>query len=99
MYYGFGALNFFMPIIFTALIVKSPKVSFWLSVTLDIFWIFTVVVLLVALSIIKKTLSAEGRVAVNVKAMTIHFFAFAIYAAETLSALITQVIYLNNPTS
>ena len=97
MYYGFGALNFFLPIIFTALIGKSPGVSFWLSLILNIIWIFTVAVLFVALSIIKRSLSAESRVAVNVMAMTTHFIAFAIYAVESIYAMASQIMYLNHP--
>jgi hypothetical protein len=80
MYYGFGALNFCTPIIQIALLDKSPTVSNRLSITVDILWMFTVAVLFVALFIIKRSLKAESRVAVNVKAMTLHFIAFAIYA-------------------
>ncbi len=81
MYYGFGVLNFLTPIISTALIVKCVKVSSWLSFTVNFLMIFTVGVLFVALSIIKSSLKAESRVAVNFKAMLIHFLAFAIYGA------------------
>ena len=81
MYYSFGALNFFTPIISTACIEKCVKVSGWLSFTLNFFWIFTVGVLFVALSIIKSSLKAESRVVVNFQAMLIHFLAFAIYGA------------------
>jgi len=80
MYYCFGALNFFTPIISTALIGKCVKVSNWLSYTVNFLWIFTVGVLFVALSIIKSTLKAESRVVLNFQAMTIHFIAFTIYA-------------------
>ncbi len=87
MYYGFGALNFFMPIISTALIGKCVKVSSWLSFTLNFLWIFTIGVLFVALWIIKRSLKAESRVVVNFKAMFIHFLAFAIYGAQTIYAM------------
>jgi hypothetical protein len=80
MYYGFGALNFCTPIISTALIFKSPEVSSWFYITDDLLLIFTVGVLFVALFIIKRSLKAESKVAVNVKAMTLHLVAFAMYA-------------------
>ena len=83
MYYGFGALNFVVPICeTTVLILDYPIVSSWLVFAIDLLWIFTVSVLLVALIIIKRTLKdTKGRVAVNFKAMIVHFAAFAIYAA------------------
>ncbi len=84
MYFGFGALNFFTPIILGALLAffaNKPKFSNWLSITINFLWIFTVGVLFVALSIIKTSLKAEKRVAVNIREIFIHCIAFAIYAA------------------
>ena len=55
--------------------------------------IFTVVVFLAALIIIKNSLKGkEARVAVNFKAMIVHFFAFAIYAANTIYLTFVIVI-------
>lgn len=57
--------------------------------------IFTVVVFLAALIIIKNSLKGkEARVAVNFKAMIVHFVAFAIYAATTI--YLTVVLILSN---
>jgi hypothetical protein len=98
MYFGFGALNFCTPIFLTALAAKSQRVSNRLSFTNDFLWMFTVAVLFVALSIIKRTLKAESRVAVNVQAMSVHLFAFAIYAAQTLWIVIIDMKFQKNPT-
>jgi hypothetical protein len=88
MYYGFGALNVCTPIFQTALLVKSPKVSNWLLITIDFLLIFTVGLLFVELSIIKRSLKAENRVAVNVQGMLIHCIAFALYSALILCYVI-----------
>jgi hypothetical protein len=98
MYFGFGALNFCTPIFSTALAVKSPRVSYGLSFSYDFLWMFTVAVLFVALSIIKRTLKAESRVVVNVQVMSVHLFAFAIYAAQTLYYVIVYVKFLKEST-
>lgn len=59
--------------------------------------IFTVVVLLAALIIIKNSLKGkEARVAVNFKAMIVHFFAFAIYAATTIYLTVDLFIHTNS---
>ena len=59
--------------------------------------IFTVVVLLAALIIIKNSLKGkEARVAVNFKAMIVHFVAFAIYAATTIYLTVDLFIHTNS---
>jgi hypothetical protein len=64
-------------------------VSNWLSLSVNLLWILTAVVMLVALIIIKKSLDAQSRGAVNVCEMSIHFSAFAIFAADCAYVAIT----------
>jgi hypothetical protein len=84
MYYGFGALIVLIPVIATSILWSRPKANAWLEIINLILWIFTVVVMLVALIILYRTLNTENRSAVNVKAVTLHFAAFAIFGAECL---------------
>jgi hypothetical protein len=52
MYYSFGALNVFTPIIGYAVRISSPKWSAIILTTVNVLWIFTAGVLLVALIIL-----------------------------------------------
>jgi len=64
------------------MILDYKIVASWFTFATNFLWLFTVSILLVALIIIKRTLKdSKGMVAVNFKAMIVHFTAFAIYAA------------------
>lgn len=54
-------------------------------------WIFTAGVLFAALIILKRSLNAESKVIVNLKEMTIHFTAFALFLAACFGYLVVPI--------
>ncbi len=84
MYYSFGALNVFTPIIGFAILSSSPTWSAIILMTVDGIWIFRAGVLFVALIILKKSLSAESRVTLNVTEMAIHLTAFTLFLVASV---------------
>ena len=88
LYYSFGALNVFIPIIEYAIYSLSAKWAGILSNTLYILWIFTAVVLFVAVILLKRSLNEESKVTVNLKEMAIHLTAFSLFLAACVAYLI-----------
>ena len=66
----------------------SVKWAVILSTTLYILWIFTAVVLFVAVILLKRSLNAESKVTVNLKEMAIHLTAFSLFLAACVAYLI-----------
>jgi hypothetical protein len=64
-YYSVGALNICTPIISAAILGKLPHVSGWLTLTVDFLFVFTSVVLLITLCLIKKSLNEQDSLALN----------------------------------
>ena len=97
MYYGLGALNVCIPILQAAFTVSNPTVSNWLWLAVDILWIITAVVMILALVIISRSLDPETRVAVNCKEMSIHILVFTIFAVCCFYVSIITLISGVNP--
>ena len=91
MYYSFGALNVLIPIIAYATNSSYRIKRAALFTTVNLLWIFTAGLLFVALSILKKSLDAEGKVTVNLKEMTIHFTAFALFLVACAAYTIVPI--------
>ena len=100
MYYSFGALNVLIPIIAFAINGSHRFVAAPLFTTVELLWIFTAGVLFVALIILKRSLDAEGKVTVNLKEMTIHFTAFALFLVACITYMILPIksMFSSDPT-
>ena len=82
MYYGFGALNIFIPILQSVFFVSHPILSSYLNILMSLLWIGTSVVMILALVIITRSLDAETNAKVKVKEISLHISAFTIFAVD-----------------
>jgi hypothetical protein len=89
MYCVFASLNVIVPILEAAL-YKSVKVSGYLDISVNCLWLFTVGVLLVALSILRSVLHDKNNVEVNYRALTLHCIAFLLFAIDCSFVVIQE---------
>jgi hypothetical protein len=95
MYYGIGALNFCIPILQAGFFVSNTVFSGILLIATDFLFIFTAVILSVALLIIKRSFDAETRIAANIKEMSLHIAAFWIFALSCTVIVIYNLIIID----
>ena len=95
-YYSFGALSVCIPILRAAFFISNPTVSNWFGLSMSVFFIFTAAMMIVALVVISRVLDAEARVVVNFKEVSLHIFAFSMFALDNICVSIIEIVMYNN---
>ena len=63
---------------------------------MSVFFIFTAAMMIVALVVISRVLDAEARVVVNFKEVSLHIFAFSMFALDNICVSIIEIVMYNN---
>jgi len=99
LYYSFAVLNCIIPILGGALI-SVPVLALCFGICMNCLWLFTVVVLFVALGILRSVLRNNNSVELNYKALTLHLMAFLLFAFDAIFVMYgeAQILLKRGPT-